>query len=85
MLNGRRPRTKTTEQLLNELETLYKLGYRKAVSIVDDNFIGNKKMFPKIGDERKEGMGGVGWCVFMREVGGGGGAAGVVGVGLRGW
>lgn len=43
MLNGRKPRTKTTTQFLNELETLYKLGWRSSVSIVDDNFIGNKK------------------------------------------
>jgi len=43
MLNGRRPRTKTTEQFLNELETLYNLGWREPIFIVDDNFIGNKR------------------------------------------
>jgi radical SAM superfamily enzyme YgiQ (UPF0313 family) len=43
MLNGHRPRTKSKEQFLNELETLYSFGWRGAVFIVDDNFIGNKK------------------------------------------
>ena len=42
-LNGRVPRTKSKEQLLNELEVLYATGWRGGVFIVDDNFIGNKK------------------------------------------
>ncbi len=42
-LYGRVPRTKTAPQLLAELETLQKLGYRGAVDLVDDNFIGNKR------------------------------------------
>ena len=42
-LYGRVPRTKTTEQMLAELETLYELGYRGHVDFVDDNLIGNKK------------------------------------------
>lgn len=42
MLNGRKPRTKTTVQFLTELDTLYNLGWRGDISIVDDNFIGNK-------------------------------------------
>lgn len=42
-LYGRVPRTKTTEQMLAELETLYRLGYRGHVDFVDDNLIGNKK------------------------------------------
>jgi len=40
---GRRPRTKTTDQMLAELDTLRKLGWRNEVFIVDDNFIGNSK------------------------------------------
>jgi hypothetical protein len=40
-LNGRRPRTKTTEQMLSELETLRRLGYRGHVDFVDDNLIGD--------------------------------------------
>ena len=43
MLNGRRPRTKSTEQFLGELEALYQLGWHGDIFIVDDNFIGNKR------------------------------------------
>ena len=42
-LYGRKPRTKGTEQFIRELESLYTTGWKGAVFIVDDNFIGNKK------------------------------------------
>jgi radical SAM superfamily enzyme YgiQ (UPF0313 family) len=42
-LYGRVPRTKMTQQVFAELDTLYALGYRGHVDFVDDNFIGNKK------------------------------------------
>ncbi len=42
-LNGRKPRTKSREQFINELESLYKAGWRRRVFIVDDNFIGNRR------------------------------------------
>jgi len=42
LLNGHKPRTKETVQLLLELDTLYSLGWRGNVFFVDDNFIGNK-------------------------------------------
>ncbi len=43
LLNGHIPRTKDTGQLIGEMETIYRLGWRASVFIVDDNFIGNKK------------------------------------------
>ena len=43
ILNGHKPRTKDKAQVLAELDALYTQGWRSAVFIVDDNFIGNKK------------------------------------------
>jgi radical SAM superfamily enzyme YgiQ (UPF0313 family) len=40
---GRVPRTKSNEQMLAELDALFRLGWRGMVFIVDDNFIGNKR------------------------------------------
>lgn len=40
---GRVPRTKTSDQLISELDVLYGLGWRGAVFVVDDNFIGNAR------------------------------------------
>lgn len=42
-LYGRKPRTKTPEQMLVEFETLYQMGWRRYIFVVDDNFIGNKR------------------------------------------
>ena len=42
-LLGHKVRTKNTNQIIKELETLYNLNWRGFVLIVDDNFIGNKK------------------------------------------
>jgi radical SAM superfamily enzyme YgiQ (UPF0313 family) len=42
-LYGRVPRAKTNAQMLHELDTLYRLGYRGHIDFVDDNLIGNKK------------------------------------------
>jgi radical SAM superfamily enzyme YgiQ (UPF0313 family) len=39
---GRRPRTKAVAKMLAELDQLRAAGWREAVFIVDDNFIGNK-------------------------------------------
>ncbi|WP_271253712.1 B12-binding domain-containing radical SAM protein [Pseudanabaena sp. Chao 1811] len=42
-LYGRKPRTKEPSQALAELQTLYDLGWRGSLFIVDDNFIGNQR------------------------------------------
>lgn len=58
VLNGRVPRTKEPKQLIDEVESLYKGGWRGSVFIVDDNFIGNKtnvrEMLPLLIDWQKE-------------------------------
>src|SRR5579883_2845681 len=41
---GRKPRIKTTEQIVKELDALHHAAKVKAVFIVDDNLIGNKKV-----------------------------------------
>jgi radical SAM superfamily enzyme YgiQ (UPF0313 family) len=40
-LYGRKPRTKSPDQVLRELDRLLELGYSGAIDLVDDNFIGN--------------------------------------------
>ena len=40
---GHRPRTKTTAQVLAELDGLWRLGWRGTVFFVDDNLIGNQQ------------------------------------------
>jgi radical SAM superfamily enzyme YgiQ (UPF0313 family) len=49
---GRVPRVKSTQQVLAEMDVLKALGWRSAIFVVDDNFIGNRKalrqMLPKL-------------------------------------
>ncbi len=44
VLLGHRPRLKTAEQIVTELDRLYQLGWRESVFFVDDNLIGNKRI-----------------------------------------
>ena len=41
-LYGRKPRYKSPDQVMVELETLFNLGWRQEIFICDDNFIGNR-------------------------------------------
>ncbi|TAL18698.1 DUF4070 domain-containing protein [bacterium] len=41
-LLGHKPRTKSTEQIITELDSLRRLGWKASVFFVDDNFIGKK-------------------------------------------
>ena len=56
-LYGRVARTKSPDQMVDEFESLYRLGWRGRLFLVDDNFIGNKrdamKLLPVIAEWQK--------------------------------
>jgi radical SAM superfamily enzyme YgiQ (UPF0313 family) len=61
-LLGHRVRTKTSAQIIAELDSLYANGWRDEVFFVDDNFIGNKKfltndLMPALIEWRKDKTG----------------------------
>lgn len=61
-LFGHRPRIKTTNQIISELDALYGLGWRGQIFFVDDNFIGNKnylktQLLPALMEWRKNKRG----------------------------
>ncbi len=67
-LLGHKMRLKTTRQLIAELDKIYALGWRRGIFIVDDNFIGNKKILkeevlPALIEWRKGKRG----CMFITE------------------
>jgi radical SAM superfamily enzyme YgiQ (UPF0313 family) len=57
-LFGRRPRVKSPEQVLVELDRLYAWGFRGSLFIVDDNFIGNRpevmQLLPRLAAWQRE-------------------------------
>src|SRR3990172_1490944 len=46
-LYGHLPRTKSSKQVVSELEAIYTRGWRGQILFVDDNFIGNKEKLKK--------------------------------------
>jgi radical SAM superfamily enzyme YgiQ (UPF0313 family) len=61
-LFGHRPRVKTAEQIIRELDALYQLGWHSGIFFVDDNFIGNKRhlkenLLPALIEWRKDKIG----------------------------
>lgn len=61
-LFGHKPRTKTAQQIIAELDGIYNLGWRRGVFFVDDNLIGNKKalrseLLPALIEWRKDKRG----------------------------
>ncbi|SDU05970.1 B12-binding domain-containing radical SAM protein [Desulfobacula phenolica] len=67
-LFGHKPRLKTTDQIILELDIIYSLGWRGSIFFVDDNFIGNKRflkeqLLPALALWRKDKKG----CVFFTE------------------
>ena len=67
-LFGHRPRLKTPQQIISELDRIYASGWRSSIFFVDDNFIGNKgylktHLLPALIEWRKDKKG----CVFFTE------------------
>jgi radical SAM superfamily enzyme YgiQ (UPF0313 family) len=67
-LFGHRPRLKTSQQVLAELDRIYAAGWRGNIFFVDDNFIGNKhylktSLLPALIEWRRDKKG----CVFYTE------------------
>lgn len=67
-LFGHRPRIKTPQQIIAELDRIYASGWRSSIFFVDDNFIGNKgylktHLLPALIEWRKDKKG----CVFFTE------------------
>ncbi len=67
-LFGHRPRLKTPQQVIVELDRIYASGWRGSIFFVDDNFIGNRgylktHLLPALIEWRKDKKG----CVFFTE------------------
>jgi len=66
-LFGHRPRTKTPEQIVAELDALYALGWRGRIFFVDDNLIGNKRQLRELLAALIEWRRGKSGCQFYTE------------------
>jgi len=65
---GRRPRAKSVAQVMDEIRECHRLGARQ-VFIVDDNFIGNKKLARELVREMARWGAALGWPIdFQTEV-----------------
>jgi radical SAM superfamily enzyme YgiQ (UPF0313 family) len=67
-LFGHKPRLKSAQQVIAELDRIYDEGWRSDIFFVDDNFIGNKRyikteLLPALIEWRKDKKG----CVFFTE------------------
>ncbi len=47
IMYGNKPRLKSAQSIVREIDTLYRLGWRDSIFMVDDNFIGNKSRVKK--------------------------------------
>ena len=68
VLFGHRPRLKSDQQVIAELDRIYDAGWRSNIFFVDDNFIGNKRylktrLLPALIEWRQDKKG----CVFFTE------------------
>ena len=68
VLFGHKPRLKSAQQVIAELDRLYDAGWRSNIFFVDDNFIGNKRylktrLLPALIEWRQDKKG----CVFFTE------------------
>jgi len=68
VLFGHKPRLKTAQQVIRELDRIYDAGWRSNIFFVDDNFIGNKRylkthLLPALIHWRKKKKG----CAFFTE------------------
>ncbi len=68
VMYGRRPRTKSVEQVMAEVREIHRLGIRN-IFVVDDNFIGNKKEAKQLLSALADWQRGNGYPIeFMTEV-----------------
>ena len=68
VLYGRKPRTKTLEQLVAELQSLYDLGWRRSIFLVDDTLLATSGMLLLLPEIRVPGRAGLSLQFFYRSL-----------------